>query len=63
MTTSQPWDAARWADPLLAERARDVDDLDDALGLAVSLEPLGVDLGQGSEPLLRALATLGRSSR
>ncbi len=57
--TRTVWDVVTWGDALLAERARGVVDLDQALCLATSLEPLAADLGTRSAPLVRALATLG----
>lgn len=55
-----PWGFSAWGDESLAGRAREVTgDLDAALRLARSLEPLAGDLGTASLPLIRALATLG----
>ncbi|MEO5610739.1 MAG: acyl-CoA dehydrogenase [Ornithinibacter sp.] len=59
MSSMDPWEFSTWGVAQLAERVHDLDSLDDALGLAVSLEPLAVALGQRSAPLLDALATLG----
>lgn len=55
-----PWGFSTWGDAELADRARGlVGDLDAALTLARSLEPLAGAVGTSSAPLFRALATLG----
>lgn len=60
MRAHDPWGFSTWGDDQLATRAgRAAGDLDEALHIARSLEPLARDLGTGSEPLFRALATLG----
>ncbi len=60
MREHAPWGFSTWGDVQLAVRARSaVGDLDVALDIARSLEPLATDLGTSSTPLIRALSTLG----